>query len=315
MRAVVYDRYGEPESCGSTTWSARYRKRTRSWCGSTPRRSPGPIVECGAHGPFFIRAFTGLRRPRQQVLGMELAGEVEAVGAAVTEFAVGDRVFGVKGSGAHAEFVCVRERGALAHMPSGMSFEEAAAVSDGVTLALACLRERGSARGEEHRRLRRIRRHRHCRGAARPVLRCSRHRRLQHEERRAREIARSGRGRRLHARRLHEERPDVRRHLRRGRQALVQALQALAEAGRPLRRDRPRVPVAGPVPRPADPVDRRQEGGDRRRPRTRRRTSSSSRSSSRRGSTGRSSTGVTRSRRWSTRRGTWRPSRRPETSF
>ena len=42
---------------------------------------------------------------------MELAGEVEAVGAAVTEFEVGDEVFGVR-SGAHAEYVCVREQGA-----------------------------------------------------------------------------------------------------------------------------------------------------------------------------------------------------------
>ena len=71
---------------------------------------------------------------------MELAGEVESVGAAVSEFAIGDRVFGVR-SGANAEFVCVREQGALAHMPTGMTFEEAAAVSDGAIIALACLRK------------------------------------------------------------------------------------------------------------------------------------------------------------------------------
>ena len=71
---------------------------------------------------------------------------VEAVGAAVTEFEVGDEVFGVR-SGAHAEYVCVRESGALAHKPGGMTFEEAAAVCDGAALALACLRKAGSLEG------------------------------------------------------------------------------------------------------------------------------------------------------------------------
>jgi NADPH:quinone reductase-like Zn-dependent oxidoreductase len=71
---------------------------------------------------------------------MELAGEVEAVGAAVTEFEVGDQVFGVKAFGAHAELVCIRESAALAHKPAGMTFEEAAAVCDGACIALSCLR-------------------------------------------------------------------------------------------------------------------------------------------------------------------------------
>jgi NADPH:quinone reductase-like Zn-dependent oxidoreductase len=67
---------------------------------------------------------------------MELAGEVQEVGAAVTEFGVGDLVFGIKSFGAHAEFVAMRESAAMAHMPDGMPFEEAAAVCDGVSLAL-----------------------------------------------------------------------------------------------------------------------------------------------------------------------------------
>jgi NADPH:quinone reductase-like Zn-dependent oxidoreductase len=78
---------------------------------------------------------------------MELAGEVEAVGAAVTEFAVGDEVFGVKG-GANAEYVCVREQGALAHKPAGMSFEDAAAVCDGGIIALACLKKADPLQGK-----------------------------------------------------------------------------------------------------------------------------------------------------------------------
>jgi NADPH:quinone reductase-like Zn-dependent oxidoreductase len=71
---------------------------------------------------------------------MELAGVVEGVGEDVTEFAVGDRVFGLRG-GANAELVCVREQGALAHMPDGLSFVEAAPLSDGPSIAQACLRK------------------------------------------------------------------------------------------------------------------------------------------------------------------------------
>jgi NADPH:quinone reductase-like Zn-dependent oxidoreductase len=79
---------------------------------------------------------------------MELAGEVESVGAAVTEFEVGDHVFGVKGFGAHAEFVCMRESAPLAHKPANMTFEEAAAVCDGASLALACLRKADLRKGQ-----------------------------------------------------------------------------------------------------------------------------------------------------------------------
>jgi NADPH:quinone reductase-like Zn-dependent oxidoreductase len=70
---------------------------------------------------------------------MELAGEVEAVGTAVSEFEVGDHVFGVRGFGAHSEFVCMQE-GPAGAQTGPMTFEEAAAVCDGVVLALGCLR-------------------------------------------------------------------------------------------------------------------------------------------------------------------------------
>jgi NADPH:quinone reductase-like Zn-dependent oxidoreductase len=96
--------------------------------------------DCGYRGanPFFSRLFTGLRRPKQPIVGMELAGVVEEIGSAVTDFAVGDEVFGLR-SGANAEFVCVREAGALAHKPASLSFEEAAALPDGASIARACL--------------------------------------------------------------------------------------------------------------------------------------------------------------------------------
>jgi NADPH:quinone reductase-like Zn-dependent oxidoreductase len=51
-----------------------------------------------------------------------VAGEVAAIGLAVTQFTVGDRLFGVNGYGAHTEFVCTRQDAALAQMPAGLSF-------------------------------------------------------------------------------------------------------------------------------------------------------------------------------------------------
>ena len=103
--------------------------------------------DCGFRGaePFFTRIFTGLLRPKYRTPGMELAGEVVALGAGVDEFAVGDEVFGLRGTGANAEYVCVRAGGALAHKPANLTFEEAASVSDGACIALACL-QRGNLR-------------------------------------------------------------------------------------------------------------------------------------------------------------------------
>jgi NADPH:quinone reductase-like Zn-dependent oxidoreductase len=142
VRAVVYDRYGPPDvqriedverpvpNKDEVLVKIRATTVTRTDCGIRAAK------------PFFIRLIFGLRRPKQRILGTELAGEIEAVGEAVSQFAVGDHVFGSTPSfqsGAHAEFVCVPEAGPLAHKPAGMTFEEAAAVTDGAILALMCL--------------------------------------------------------------------------------------------------------------------------------------------------------------------------------
>jgi NADPH:quinone reductase-like Zn-dependent oxidoreductase len=87
----------------------------------------------------FFRVFTGIRRPRRTTTGSEFAGRVEQAGSAVTEFRVGDEVFGV-GAGANAEYVAVRESGVIAPKPTGLTFEEATAVPEGSLLAISCLR-------------------------------------------------------------------------------------------------------------------------------------------------------------------------------
>lgn len=138
MRAVVHDRYGPPEVLRIEDVELPVPKENEVLVrvhATTVTRS-----DCGYRGadPFFSRVFTGLRRPKQRIVGMELAGVVEAVGSDVTEFEVGDEVFGLR-SGANAEYVCVREQGALAHKPAGLRFEEAAALADGASIARACL--------------------------------------------------------------------------------------------------------------------------------------------------------------------------------
>lgn len=140
MRAVVHDRYGPPDVLRLEDVERPVPKedevlvRVRA---TTVTRSD---VAWRAAKPFFSRFFTGLRRPRRSVLGTEFAGEVAEAGDAVEEFRVGDRVFGAVVFGAHAEFVPVKERGAIAPMPESMPFEEAAAVSDGAILALNAMR-------------------------------------------------------------------------------------------------------------------------------------------------------------------------------
>jgi NADPH:quinone reductase-like Zn-dependent oxidoreductase len=141
MKAIVHDRYGPPDvlhledvqrpvpKADEVLVKIRATTVTRSDCGWRAAK------------PFFTRYFTGLRRPKHRILGSEFAGEVEAVGGAVTEFAIGDEVFGTTGGfRAHAEYVCVRESAPIAHKPAGMTFEEAAAVCDGAILALNSLR-------------------------------------------------------------------------------------------------------------------------------------------------------------------------------
>jgi NADPH:quinone reductase-like Zn-dependent oxidoreductase len=138
MKAVVAHRYGPAEVLhieevprpvpaeNEVLVKVRASTVTRSDCGFR------------AASPFISRFFTGLRRPKQPVVGMEFAGVVEEVGPGVTQFAVGDEVFGLR-SGANAEYVCVREAGALAHKPSSLTFEEAAALPDGASIARAAL--------------------------------------------------------------------------------------------------------------------------------------------------------------------------------
>ena len=98
--------------------------------------------------PLYGRLFTGLTGPKNAIPGTDLAGDVEAVGQDVTRFQVGDRVFGATdlGGGSYAEYICLPEDDVLAPKPANMTYEQAAALLEGATTALAFLRDKGHIR-------------------------------------------------------------------------------------------------------------------------------------------------------------------------
>ena len=96
--------------------------------------------------PYFMRLAAGIRKPRVSSLGVDLAGEVEAVGKSVTRFKPGDAVFGVA-RGAWAEYACASESGIVAK-PDNVTFDEAASVTVGAMTALQALRRGNIQRGD-----------------------------------------------------------------------------------------------------------------------------------------------------------------------
>jgi NADPH:quinone reductase-like Zn-dependent oxidoreductase len=150
MRAVVYDRYGPPDVLRLEDVSRPVPRNNEVLVrvnATTVNRFDTATREANRRSGLAVsllsRLVSGIRRPRHRVLGTEFAGTVDAVGAAVSEFAVGDQVFGTTGLGfgAHAEFLAMPVTARIAQMPAGMTFEEAAPICDGALNALTCLKQ------------------------------------------------------------------------------------------------------------------------------------------------------------------------------
>lgn len=152
MQAIVYHRYGAPEVLELATVD-------------TPKPGPGELrirvraaavtsSDCAFRRgePLVTRLFAGLRRPKQPILGTEFAGEVDAVGSGVTRLRPGDRVWAATGDafGAHGEFLCLPEDGAIELAPEGMGLEEAVAISEGALTALPFLRDEAQLSAGQH---------------------------------------------------------------------------------------------------------------------------------------------------------------------
>ena len=155
MKTCVYEKYGPPEvlqlkdiekptprdneilikTYATTVTSADWRVRS---------------LNVPAGFGLVMRLVFGLARPRQPILGSELAGVIESVGKDVCKFKVGDQVFAFSDAamGCHAEYKCMAEDGAVVPKPSTLTFEEAAALSFGGTTALDFLRRGKLQSGE-----------------------------------------------------------------------------------------------------------------------------------------------------------------------
>jgi NADPH:quinone reductase-like Zn-dependent oxidoreductase len=137
MKAILYTKYGPPDVLHLKEVSKPVPGDDEvliKICATTVNRTDCATVR-GV--PFFARVLTGLFGPKRQIPGTEFAGVIEAVGKDVASFKVGDEVFGFddQGSGSHAEYMTISEDKGLTTMPADVTFEQAAASTEGAHYA------------------------------------------------------------------------------------------------------------------------------------------------------------------------------------
>ena len=126
MKAILFPKYGSPDVLQLAEVEKPAPNENQVLI-KVIAAAANPLDWHGMRGePFLARMGNGLRKPKDQRLGADIAGRVEAVGKNVTEFKPGDEVFGAVGVGGFAEYVCTREKN-LALKPANVSFEQAAA--------------------------------------------------------------------------------------------------------------------------------------------------------------------------------------------
>jgi NADPH:quinone reductase-like Zn-dependent oxidoreductase len=147
MKAIVYTKYGSPDVLELTEVEKptpkpnevliRIYATTATKYDCWQRSSTAPT----GFG-LLSRITSGIRKPKQPILGLDISGEIETVGKDVKLFKKGDQIFGITmGLGAYAEYICLPEKGVLAIKPANMTYDQAAAVPQGALTALYFLRK------------------------------------------------------------------------------------------------------------------------------------------------------------------------------
>lgn len=150
MRAIVFSKYGPPEVAKLSEVpkpSTKDNEVLVKVYSSTVNRTDSGLRSAMY---FVSRFFTGIFRPKYQILGSEFAGIVEEIGQNVSTFKIGDKVFGFndKTFGGHGEYLTIAETEAITNMPDGISFSEAAAITEGAHYALVDIRAAKVERGQ-----------------------------------------------------------------------------------------------------------------------------------------------------------------------
>ncbi|PBQ34146.1 NAD(P)-dependent alcohol dehydrogenase [Sphingobacteriaceae bacterium] len=151
MKASVNTRYGPPEVLQIKDVIKPIPKDNEVLI--KVRASTVNRTDTGFRDPAYlaVRVVGGFFKPKNPILGTELSGDVEEIGKDVKTFKIGDSVFGLKcfHFGAHAEYICVPEEGSIALKPQHISYEEAAASSEGPWFALTGLKKMQLKKGDK----------------------------------------------------------------------------------------------------------------------------------------------------------------------
>ncbi len=150
MKAIIYTQYGPPEVARLAEIEKPTPKPHEILVevhASTVNRTDSGFRSAEY---FVSRLFSGLLRPKLQVLGCEFAGVVAEIGHQVTQFRVGDRVFGFNDQtfGGHAEYLTISEKAGVALIPQDFTFEQAAPLTEGSHYALCNIRASGIQAGQ-----------------------------------------------------------------------------------------------------------------------------------------------------------------------